>query len=125
MYEERVLKHYAEPFHKGPLPGTRGSTYRGTDVSMPCGDEIIIRARIEDEIITELWWEGMGCCFCLAAASILVEYAEGRTVGEMEEFRNEKLFELFAVEVTSMRRGCVLVSLNALRSLLKDYRCRN
>ncbi len=121
MYQEHVLNHYGEPYHKGLLPTPEGSdwVYEGNATSAVCGDTATIQARVEAGVIVEIWWQGEGCCFAQAAASMLVEYTEGKTVGAMRNFTEYKMFELFKVECPSLRRGCVLVALNALQNLLR------
>ncbi len=122
MYEAHVMEHFGEPYHEGPLPyGSSDTIYEGASASEPCGDEVTIQARIEDDVITEIWWRGEGCCFSQAAASMLVKYTDGRTVDDMRAFSEDEMFELFKAECPSIRRGCVLVTLNALQNLLETY----
>ena len=119
-YEEHVLKHYSEPYHKGPFPGSRYSNQLGSARSEDCGDLVQIEASVEDGVLTEIWWKGEGCCFSQAAASMLTQYAHGKTVDEMVDFSEEELFDLFQAEIPIARCDCVLVSLRALRNLLEN-----
>lgn len=120
MYEEFVLKHYATPWHKGPHPNSRYENKLGVAVSDICGDKVSIEASIESDVFTEVWWEGDGCCFTVAASSMLVAYLKGKTVDEMLDFSDEQMFDLFQANVPDSRKSCVLVSLEALRNLLED-----
>jgi nitrogen fixation NifU-like protein len=120
MYEEHVLQHYSKPFHKRPLPKGDGNTCQGSDVSVVCGDEVTINAKVEDGVIVDLWWRGEGCCFSQAAASMLVEFASGKSIAALREFKESDLLSLFQAECPNARRGCVFVSLNALRKLLES-----
>ena len=99
MYEDHVLKHYGEPYHKGPFPyGSAygpGMIHEGDATSTVCGDSVHIQARIEDDMIAEVWWRGEGCCFSQAAASMLVEYADRRTIEAMRRFSEDEMFNLF------------------------------
>ena len=121
MYEAHVLNHYSDPYHKGPLPDGPEEVHRGRDVSTVCGDEVTIEARINGGVITEIWWQGDGCCFSQAAASMLVKCAEQTSVAHMLKFSDSDLFELFQAEYPDARRGCILVSLKALRKLLESH----
>ena len=120
--QDHVLKHYGEPYHKGSLPctGHADAFDWGMSVSKVCGDKVHIEARIEDGVITEIWWEGEGCCFSQAAASMLVKFADGKTVDKMLDFTEPDMFELFRQDIPIARSGCVLVALEALRNLLED-----
>ena len=119
MYKKHVLKHYGEPFHKGMLPAEPLERYSGEAVSDVCGDRIIMRAHSHDGILSDLWWEGDGCCFSQAAASMLVKHMEGKSVDAIDAFMEEDMFTLFQAECPKMRRGCVLVALTALRNLME------
>jgi len=119
-YEQHVLDHYSKPYHKGPFPDSRYSNQLGSARSEVCGDLVQIEASVEDGILTEIWWKGEGCCFSQAAASMLVEFARGKTVDKMISFSAEELFDLFQAEIPIARCSCVLVSLEALQNLLED-----
>jgi nitrogen fixation NifU-like protein len=119
-YEDYVLKHFGEPYHKGPMPNDSIEVYQGCAESVVCGDMVIIRARIEDGVITEVWWQGDGCCFSQAAASMLAEFTRGKTVDDMRDYHENEMFRLFRAKCVDARRGCVLVALEALQNLLEN-----
>lgn len=118
MYEEHVLEHFRNPYHKSSLPPASLSVYSGKSVSEVCGDQIEIYVCIRQGVIKNICWQGEGCCFSQAAASMLAEYADGKTLDEMRQFDTERMFALFQVECPSARQGCVLVALHALRDVL-------
>jgi nitrogen fixation NifU-like protein len=120
-YEQHILAHFSDPTNKGPMPEGSGQVYEGQATSTICGDDVCIQARIEDGVLTEVWWGGDGCCFAMAAASMLVEEMEGKPTSTMKSFTEENLFDLFRAEVSTAREGCVLVGLKALRNLLENY----
>ena len=120
MYEDHVLEHYRNPFRKGEMPPDRLPMLEGTSVSEVCGDKINIQACIGDGIIADIWWQGEGCCFSQAAASMLVKYAYRNTIAEMKEFTENDMLCLFRAECPKIRRGCVLVAWNALQGVLRE-----
>ncbi len=120
MYEKHVLEHFRKPYHKGSLPNSPG-VFSGRSVSEVCGDEVEIQASIRDGIIERICWQGEGCCFSLAAASMLVKYANGKSINEMKQFDDEGMFKLFQAECPPARRGCVLTAFHALRNLIENF----
>jgi nitrogen fixation NifU-like protein len=115
-YEDHVLKHYAEPFHHGENPC--GYTHRGAHRSDVCGDEVHIELHVSSwGIISRFYWTGEGCCFSQAAASMLAEHFEHQSLDFVAKFTEEDMFKLFAAEVPSARRGCVLTAFHALKHL--------
>lgn len=120
MYEEHVLEHFGNPYHKGPMPPGPLSVYSGKSVSVVCGDKVEIQACITNGFIDDIWWQGDGCCFSQAASSMFVKYADRKTVDEIKQFSEDDMLELFQAECPDARKGCVLVALHALRKLLEN-----
>ncbi len=120
MYEEHVLKHYGEPYHKD-RPPQLGSFHRlfiERKESTVCGDDITLWIRVlANGLIHSIWWEGEGCCFSQAAASMLAEYFEGKPLNTVHAFTKAEMLELFAAEVPKAREGCVTLALTALKKL--------
>ena len=119
MYEEHVLEHFRNPYHKGSLPAASLPVYSGKSVSQVCGDEIEIHVSIRNGVIADICWQGDGCCFSQAAASMLTKYADGKPIDGMKRFDEERMLELFKAECPAARRGCVLVAFHALRKALQ------
>jgi nitrogen fixation NifU-like protein len=116
MYEDRVLEHYANPFHQGENPC--GYTHRGAHRGDACGDEVHLELFVSSwGIISRFYWTGEGCCFSQAAASMLARRFELVDLGDVEDFTEEDMFNLFAAEVPSARKGCVLTAFHALKHL--------
>jgi nitrogen fixation protein NifU and related proteins len=81
LYKEVILDHYKSPRNKRPLPGAELSCHRNNPL---CGDEITIRAHLEDGRIAQIAFEGSGCSISQASASMLTEAVSGREVDEAE-----------------------------------------
>ena len=120
MYEDHVLEHYGNPYHKGAMPNSP-TKYSGKSISNICGDEVVIKANINNGMFDDIWWQGDGCCFSQAATSMLVKYAIGKTHKEMKLFDDEMMLKLFRAECPKTRRGCVLVALHAMKNLIENF----
>lgn len=115
-YEYHVLKHYDEPYHKGENPC--GCTHRGAHRSTVCGDEVHIELHVSSwGIISRFYWTGEGCCFSQAAASMLAKHFEHLALEEVKAFTEVDMLNLFAAEVSPVRKGCVLTAFCALKHL--------
>jgi nitrogen fixation NifU-like protein len=117
MYEEHVLSHYQDPYHKATSP--IGPTHTLNSVGDVCGDEVTIELRLDDDRIAEIWWTGEGCCFSQAAASMVCEHFHGKMLDDVRHFDQDDMMDLFRAEVSNSRLGCVLVAYNALKEILK------
>jgi nitrogen fixation NifU-like protein len=116
IYQERILDHYEQPFHRGSCPGC---THRHEDDNPLCGDVVQVELAIDREgKIAEAWFSGDGCCISQAAASMLVERLSGRAVAEAKEFTAQDMLELFGARLTPNRQKCCLLGWRVLQSAL-------
>jgi nitrogen fixation NifU-like protein len=108
IYQERILDHYEEPYHRGEC---EGATHTHEDDNPLCGDVIRVALRIDgDGRIESAWFDGDGCCISQAAASMLMEQIEGKTVDELKRFGAPEMLELFGARLTPNRQKCCLLS---------------
>jgi nitrogen fixation protein NifU and related proteins len=108
IYQEHILDHYEDPFHRGDLPT---ATHAHEDKNPLCGDVVRIQLQLDDDgKIADLWFEGSGCVISQASASMLLEKLEGKTVDNVREFSASDMLELFGAKLTPNRQKCCLLS---------------
>ena len=117
IYGEKLLDHYSNPRNYGLLDDA-DSTNELENVS--CGDSVKISVKVENGIINDIKFTGEGCAVAIGTASMLLEYAKGKSVKEMLEFDLDKLLDLIGIELTMSRMKCANLSLESLHNTLKD-----
>ena len=116
IYEEHVLDHYEDPYHRGELVT---ATHADEGKNPLCGDVVQVMLRLgRDGKIEEAWFDGEGCVISQASASMLIEAIEGKTVEEAKEFTANQMLELFGPQLTPNRQKCCLLSWRVLQSAL-------
>lgn len=116
IYEEHVLDHYEDPYHRGPL---ETATHEHEGKNPLCGDVIQIHLRLSPEgRVDEAWFEGEGCVISQASASMLTEKVEGKTLEEVKGFSADEMLELFGPRLTPNRQKCCLLSWKVLQGAL-------
>ena len=60
-----------------------------------CGDEITLYLNLEDDVVTDVGFQGSGCAISRASASMMTEGIKGKTRGEVE-----KMFDAFHQMIT-------------------------
>lgn len=116
IYEEHVLDHYEDPYHRGPL---QTATHVHEGKNPLCGDVIQIHLRLSpDGKVGEAWFEGDGCVISQASASMLTEKVEGKTLDEVREFSADEMLQLFGPRLTPNRQKCCLLSWKVLQGAL-------
>jgi len=116
IYEEHVLDHYEDPYHRGTL---QSATHQHEGKNPLCGDVIQISLRLDPEgRIEEAWFEGEGCVISQASASMLAEKIEGMTVEEAKEFSANEMLDLFGPQLTPNRQKCCLLGWRVMQSAI-------
>lgn len=116
IYEEHVLDHYEDPYHRGTLDSA-SHMHEGNNPL--CGDRIVITLKMDDSgKVAEAWFEGEGCVISQASASMLIELMEGKTIDEVKAFKAEEMLELFGPKLTPNRQKCCLLSWKILQTAL-------
>ena len=116
IYQERILDHYEDPYHRGQCDSP---THRHQEKNPLCGDVIQIELQLDaDGRIREVYFNGDGCRISQAAASILTEHMDGKTVDEIRDFTADDMLELFGPKLSVLRQKCCLLSWKVLRSVV-------
>lgn len=116
-YRERILDHYQHPRHRGHL---EAPDRVGEAQNPVCGDWVQVELRLnQQEIVAEAAFQGDGCVIAIAAASILMEHIQQRSLEELRHISDADLFRLLGMDLRPARQACALVSLRALQEALK------
>jgi nitrogen fixation protein NifU and related proteins len=113
IYREIILDHFRNPRNKGVLD-PHDFTYQ--DVNPLCGDEIRIDVRVADDKIDEVAFSGRGCAVSQAAASILMEMVEGKSLDEVKAITKDELLEEIGIPVSPARMKCAMLGLKVLKA---------
>ncbi len=114
LYQEHILDHYEDPFHRGTLSS---ATHAHEDKNPLCGDVVRIELELDAEgKISDLYFSGDGCVISQASASMLLETMYGKTVDELKEFSADDMLELYGPRLTPNRQKCCLLSWKVIQS---------
>lgn len=116
IYDDHILDHFESPYHKGHLPQP---TCTHSDRNPICGDQITVELLVdENDRVKEAYFDGKGCAISQAAASILCEAIEGKTLNELKDFQAQQMLQLLKVPLTASRQKCGLLSFKVLKTML-------
>lgn len=135
LYQEMIIDHNRRPRNFQKLDGASCSLEGYNPL---CGDRIILDLHVEDDVITDVGFQGAGCAISRAAASMMTESIKGKSKPEVEEIFNafhqmivrgpgsdfdaDKLGDLQILSGVSefpTRVKCVMLSWHTLRSALQ------
>ncbi|MDA1316662.1 MAG: iron-sulfur cluster assembly scaffold protein [bacterium] len=118
IYADLILDHYQHPRNNTLLtPGVSKSV----DVNNPlCGDKLHMEIIEKDGVMQEIGFTGEGCAISIASASMLSEYAKGKSKAELLDLNAQDVVGLLGIDLTPNRMKCALLGWEALIKLLNN-----
>ncbi len=113
VYQEELLDHYENPSNYGTLPNPNISHEEDNPL---CGDRIRIDLIVEDDVITEVRFSGHGCTISQAAASMLTEEIEGKSLTEVKKLSRDDILDMIGIPLGPVRVKCALLALKVLKA---------
>ena len=77
LYQEIILDHYKRPKNKVLQDAYSVEVHHNNP---SCGDEITLRVQVENQIIKQLSWDGVGCSISQASSSVMSELTQGISI---------------------------------------------
>src|SRR6266536_1328132 len=105
IYQEHILDHYEDPFHRGHLPT---ATHAQEENNPLCGDVVKIELQLDDGTIEDCYFDGQGCVISQASESMLLEQMYGKPVEDVKRFSAEEMLKLYGARLTPNRQKCCL-----------------
>ena len=137
LYTEVIGEHSRSPENKGELAA---ATVRERGHNPSCGDEITLELQIENGIIKDAAFTGVGCAISQASTDIMIDLMRGKTVEEAQRLAQlfmsmlkrevtddaalEELDEAIALKnISNMpaRVKCAVLAWHTLEDVLKAH----
>ena len=112
LYRQTILDHYQNPRNFGTLEQPDISA---EDSNPLCGDEIRIDLNVKDGRVDAVRFTGKGCSISRAAASMLTEEIEGKTLEEVKRIGKQEVLDMLGIELGPVRLKCALLALKTLK----------
>lgn len=86
LYQELILDHNRNPRNcvKISCPTCQAEGHNHL-----CGDKITVFIIVENNIISDISFEGTGCALCISSASLMSETIKNKTIGETKNIFNK------------------------------------
>lgn len=118
LYKDLLLDHYRNPRNRVTL---ENADFASQDSIPSCGDSISMQGTIKGAVVQKIAFAGNGCVISQATASLLTEYAVGKTVEQVLALNAEDIQKLIGMHLGPIRLKCALLSLYVLQQGIKKY----
>lgn len=119
-YSEKAVAYYLETPHLGIIENAdQVSEMTGT-----CGDTIKVYLKIENDRISDVKYQIMGCPGSISAAMAAGDLVRGKTVDEALVLNDGDVFN-FLEEIPVKKHHCIQLAVKALLGAIKTYRDGN
>ncbi len=131
LYQQVILDHCKKPRNFHELPQATCSAQGRNPI---CGDQLKLFLALDGEKISDISFTGSGCCISKASASLLTEFAKGKTKSDVEKMFGQvhemvtsgkvlgdvgKLAVFAGVHKYPARVKCAILSWHAVMAALK------
>jgi nitrogen fixation protein NifU and related proteins len=131
LYQQVILDHCKQPRNFHELPAATCSAQGRNPI---CGDQLKLFLALDGDIITDASFIGSGCCISKASASLLTEFAKGKSKSDVEKMFGQvhamvttgtvngdvgKLAVFAGVHKYPARVKCAILAWHALMGALK------
>ncbi len=121
-YIEFILDHFNNPRNQGSLDDPDMLVNGGNP---GCGDVVTLYAKIDDQDrLREVKFEGHGCTISMAAASLLTEMVQGKSLDEVRRMDYRELIDTLGPEVVQSRLRCATLAMDTLQGGAREYPSR-
>lgn len=118
MYSEKVIQHFTHPQNMGKMENPDGVG----EVGNPnCGDMMTIYIKVEDNRISDIKFETLGCVAAIATSSMVTEMAKGKTLDEAMKISYQAVTDELG-ELPPIKVHCADLAVRALRKAIEDYK---
>jgi len=118
LFLDYILDHYHNPRRRGRIEDADVVLKGGNP---GCGDVVIIYIKRDGEKL-EISFEGEGCTVSQACASIVCEYANGKSTEEILKIDYKFLEENIGEEVLKTRFKCATLALDTLKEAIRGLK---
>jgi len=117
-YSAKVKEHVKHPHNEGSIASPDAI---GEYESPICGDSTKIYLKVNDNVITDITWETMGCAASVATSSALSDMAKGKTIEEALAITQKQVAEALD-GLPAVKMHCSELAVVTLHEAIKNYR---
>ncbi|TLM80314.1 MAG: iron-sulfur cluster assembly scaffold protein [Actinobacteria bacterium] len=117
MYTDLVMQHFQNPHNVGVLEDADGTGEVGNPV---CGDVMKITIKVDDDRVSDIAFQTLGCGAAIATSSIVTDMARGMTLEEAVAISKMDVAEALG-GLPAAKMHCSVLATDGLKAAVDDY----
>lgn len=117
MYSDKVMDHFNNPRNLGVIEDADGVGEVGNPT---CGDMMKITIKVDDDVITDVKFQTLGCGAAIATSSMVTEMAKGASIQDAVKISKQEVAdELDGLPAPKLH--CSVLATDGLKMAIDDY----
>ncbi|MDP2181087.1 MAG: Fe-S cluster assembly scaffold protein NifU [Actinomycetota bacterium] len=121
MYSDKVMDHFNNPRNVGVIEDADGIGEVGNPV---CGDIMKISIKVDDDRVSDVKFQTLGCGAAIATSSIVTEMARGMNLEEAVAISKRQVADELG-GLPSAKMHCSVLATDGLKAAVDDYLVKN
>ena len=117
LYSEKVMDHFMNPRNVGTIENPDGVGEVG---NAKCGDIMKIFIKVDNDIISDVKFQTLGCGSAIASSSMATELIKGKPISQALELTNKAVAEALD-GLPAHKLHCSVLAEEAIKAAIEDY----
>lgn len=117
LYSEKVMDHFNNPRNVGVISDADGVGEVGNPV---CGDVMKITIKVDDDKVSDIKFQTLGCGAAIATSSIVTEMALGLPIEDAVKITKKQVAEELG-GLPPAKMHCSVLATDGLKRAVDDY----
>lgn len=117
LYRDIILDLYRNPHNKGRLAT---ATHSRHETNPTCGDEVTVDLIVENGVVQNVTFDGVGCAISVAASSLVTDAIQGKSIKKILGYTKADIDEWFGFSIVYTRENCAMLTLKAIQKVLSN-----
>ena len=118
LYRDIILDLYRNPHNKGRLASATHSHHENNPT---CGDEVTVDLIVENGVVQQATFEGVGCAISMAASSLTTDAVQGKGIKKILGYTKADIDEWFGFDIVYTRENCAMLTLKTIQKALTTH----
>jgi nitrogen fixation NifU-like protein len=116
-YSEKAVQYYLEQPYMGSLPDAD----QISEMLGSCGDTMKIFLKIDDNNITDIRYQVLGCPGAISASMAAVDLVKGKSIKQARNLNDGDVFKQL-VDIPVKKHHCIQLAVKTLHKAIDEYR---